>query len=187
MCVPAIGVHSNHRPALPTPIRPLTLRQLAHALHLTRYGHKNGFVPDAEYDFLWNNCSSRFPVDLARGVWGAAAVESARRRKSSDDPACVLANRKFQAQTSRGFSQDWSLAWINDLTLYGPAAVVPFTQPGSLNYLCAQYMMQDSVKAALHLESSPATSWPGPGAGWSYRSDYVRCTPWRAPRTPLYQ
>ena len=55
---------------------------------------------------------------------------------------CVAANRKFQASTSKGISQGWPLAWLNDLTLYGPAAVVDSDQKGSLNYAVAQYMMR---------------------------------------------
>jgi cathepsin A (carboxypeptidase C) len=59
-----------------------------------------------------------------------------------DSQECVAANRKFQASTSKGISQGWPLAWLNDLTLYGPAAVVDSDQKGSLNYAVAQYMMR---------------------------------------------
>ena len=57
-------------------------------------------------------------------------------------PECLAANRKFQLSTSKGISQGWPLAWLNDLTLYGPAAVVGSDQKGSLNYAVAQYMMR---------------------------------------------
>ena len=159
------------------------------------YGHKNGFVPEDEFNFLWNNCSARHASPLAQGAWGegspvavaaAAAARGHHRGMSmaSDSSECVVAQRKYLAQTSRGFSQDWTNAWINDLTLFGPAAVVPFTAPGSLNYATAQFMMLPATKAALHVEASPAKSWPGPGPKWAYSSDYAACNGNAPPGTP---
>jgi len=40
-----------------------------------------------------------------------------------DPPECVAAHRRFLIASSDAFSQEWSNAWLNDLTLYGPAAV----------------------------------------------------------------
>lgn len=180
-----VGAYPTLLSAVPAPLLEEVLCCRSDRRACGRYGHKNGFVPDSEFDFLWNNCSSRFPVSLARGAWGTVAQEE-QTLNAETSAACTLANRKFLAQTSRGFSQNWPLAWINDLTLFGPAAVVPFTQPGSLNYMTAQYMMRADVKAALHLEQSPATSWPGPGAGWSYRSDYVCASPPLALQRPQH-
>ena len=61
-------------------------------------------------------------------------------------PECVLAERKFLLSTSKGFSQDWEHAWINDLTLYGPAALVTWGAAGSLNAMTATYMNRADVK-----------------------------------------
>eukprot|EP00040_Diaphanoeca_grandis_P003180 m.24065 g.24065 ORF g.24065 m.24065 type:complete len:540 (+) comp14469_c0_seq1:89-1708(+) len=163
------------------------------SMDMVWYGHKNGMVPDELYDTLWNKCGARHQPYLAKGQWSAADHEeqaglSQRRRsltmKNRDDPECVLAERKYLASTSKGFSQGWTNAWINDLTLYGPAAVVPFTMPGSLNYKCAQYMMRDDVKKALHVDTSPAKSWPGPAPNWSYTSQWDACNGNVKPGTP---
>ena len=35
------------------------------------YGHKYGFVPEAEFDFLWNNCTTRSPSAHTLGKFGA--------------------------------------------------------------------------------------------------------------------
>ena len=146
------------------------------------YGHKNGFVPEAEYNFLWNNCSARHPNSMQDGAWGSAAAakktKTSKTRftmRSDASPACVLAQRKYLASSSKGFSQGWPLAWINDLTLFGPAAVVPFTAPGSLNYMTAQWMMSPAVKAALHVTTSPSKAWPGPQPDWGYTSNWAAC------------
>ena len=93
------------------------------------YAHKNGFVPEEDYDLLWNKCQSRHPIPLARGVWGEAAAAADAAALKVDPPLtteCLIARRKFLASSSRGFSQGWNNGWINDLSLYGPAALVPF-------------------------------------------------------------
>merc|ERR1719247_2687248 len=36
-------------------------------------------------------------------------------------------------------------------------------------------MNRPDVKAALHVEASPAKDWPGPPDGWSYTSEYAAC------------
>lgn len=33
------------------------------------YAHKHGFVPDEDFDFLWNNCSTRQPSFVSQGFW----------------------------------------------------------------------------------------------------------------------
>ena len=164
----------------------------ADSMDMLWYGHKNGMVPEAEFDFLWNNCSMRNPSHISDGAWGAlakgsrASSASAERVTMRDDPspACVLAKRKFLASTSRGFSQGWPLAWLNDLSLFGPAAVVPFTAPGSLNYMTAQWMMRPETKAALHVTASPSTQWPGPQDKWGYTSNWAACNGNAPPGTP---
>ena len=39
----------------------------------------------------------------------------------------------------------------------------------------AAWMMRADVRAALHVESSPATSWPGPSDDWTYESQWAAC------------
>lgn len=145
------------------------------------YGHKHGFVPDEEYDLLWNNCSHRSPSAHTLGRWGANVDKSQllrmkRLKDTPPTPECLLAERKFLLSTSQAFSQEWEHAWINDLTLYGPAAVVTWGAAGSLNAMTATYMNRDDVKKALHVADAPAvTAWPGPDDGWTYTSDYAAC------------
>jgi len=155
------------------------------------YSHKNGFVPDELYDTLWNKCGARHTPYIAKGQWeGPKSQEEmfSRPRQlhmaNREDPECILAERKYLATTSRGFSQGWTNAWMNDLTLFGPSAVVPFTMPGSLNYMCATWMMREDVKKALHVDTSPAKSWPGPAPNWSYTSQWDACNGNVKPGTP---
>ena len=45
-----------------------------------RYAHKNSFVPDDDFEYLWNNCSQRHPSYLGtlglqhQGYWGYILV-----------------------------------------------------------------------------------------------------------------
>ena len=94
---------------------------------------------------------------------------------SLDPPECVAAHRRFLLSTSDAFSQTWRRAWLNDLTLYGPAATVRDDIPGTLDFEMAAWMMRADVRAALHVESSPATSWPGPSDDWTYESQWAAC------------
>ncbi|OLQ07165.1 putative serine carboxypeptidase K10B2.2 [Symbiodinium microadriaticum] len=115
------------------------------------YAHKHGFVPDSDFDYLWNNCSAR--------RWEAEITPSLAL---ASDEKCKLLNRQFLATTSRGLSQGWKkAAYINELNLFSDASALDWSLPGTLNYYTAQWMMRADVKAALHVESSPATSWPG--------------------------
>lgn len=148
------------------------------------YSHKHGFITDGDFDFLWNNCSTRHPSYISSGNWKVDEVEGKNKlqqvrsnlqSKASVSSACVLANRKFLMSTSHGISQDWPQSWLNDLTLYGPSAVVGWDVPGTLNYQLAKYMMRDDVRAALHVSTSPFTTWPGPAPNWSYTSTYAAC------------
>lgn len=142
------------------------------------YSHKHGFVPDAEFDFLYNNCSARHPSFLTNGNWRAenGLLKSVNPSQNlHQSKACITANRKFLMSSSNGFSQDWPHAWINDLTLYGPSALVGDNVPGSLNYMQAQYMMRPDVREALHVTATPYDHWPGPQENWSYKSEYAAC------------
>ena len=163
------------------------------------YGHKNGFVPEQEYDLLWNQCSMRSPAVLSKGRWAwgqnqpaankAELVEQFRAAHSLDaqrarhhklhgvemSPACTLAYRKFLASSSKGFSQGWINAYINNLSLYGASALVSFDLPGSMNYATKTYMQRPDVQAALHVDSGPSRSWPDVKQGFDYTSDYDAC------------
>lgn len=147
------------------------------------YAHKHGLVPDADYDFLWNNCSHRLPSFMARGSWkreegrwaAAPAPERPALRDSALEQSCKIAQRRFLATTSKGISQSWDNAYINELDLFTDAAALDWTLPGTENYYNAQWMNRQDVRKALHVESSPAKTWPGPPAGWEYTSSYDAC------------
>mmetsp|Transcript_31157 Transcript_31157/g.58456 ORF Transcript_31157/g.58456 Transcript_31157/m.58456 type:complete len:534 (+) Transcript_31157:42-1643(+) len=149
------------------------------------YAHKHGLVPDGDFDFLWNNCSARSPSFLAQGHWRRSngRWEAARPSLSEGaDAKCKLLHRQFLATTSRGLSQGWQKAYINELDLFTDASALDWSLPGTLNYYTAQWMMRDDVKKALHVDSSPATAWPGPPDNWEYKSDYNACND--APKMP---
>ena len=78
--------------------------------------------------------------------------------------------------TSRAFSQTWAKAFVNDVSLFGPAALTTFDAPGSLNAAQAAYLMRADVKRALHVEDAPAKAWPGPSEEWEYTSTYSACS-----------
>jgi len=147
------------------------------------YAHKYGLVPDSDFELLWNNCSYRHPSFLSQGNWlrteghwsAGRSHPTMSHLKPAEVEQCKVAHRRFLASSSRAISQDWPLAWLNDLTLYGPAALVAFDQPGSLNFMMASWMMRDDVRRALHVDGAPAKKWPGPPPAWSYKSDYSAC------------
>ena len=148
------------------------------------YGHKYGFVPEADFDLLWNKCGRRHAHPLSAGEWRGRAPVRRAASSSSSSPACDAAYRRFLASTSRGFSQGWSHAYINDVSLYGYSALVSWDAVGSENWHQKQYLQRDDVKAALHVEASPATAWPGPPDGWKYTSSYDACNAAAAPGSP---
>jgi len=148
------------------------------------YAHKHGFVPDQDFEFLWNNCSARHPSFLARGSWRRESDS----RWAKEAPAlhfatadadlqkrCLVANRRFLATTSQGISQSWPHAYINELDLFADAAALDWSIPGTLDNFTAQWMMRADVQEALHVTSSLAKSWPGPASGWTYKSSYDAC------------
>mmetsp|Transcript_52797 Transcript_52797/g.153579 ORF Transcript_52797/g.153579 Transcript_52797/m.153579 type:complete len:553 (-) Transcript_52797:108-1766(-) len=146
------------------------------------YAHKHGFLPDSDFDFLWNNCSARHPSFMSRGYWKREANRWAAAPPLETvppvpglDEQCRLVRRRFLATTSRGISQGWDGAYINELDLYTDAAALDWSLPGTLNYYNAQWMMRDDVKKALHVEDAPAKAWPGPSDGWEYKSVYAAC------------
>lgn len=144
------------------------------------YSHNAGLIPDDEFEFLYNNCSARYPALLTQGKWEMASgkfKQAPPTFKASNQAECQLAHRKALASSSRLISQTWGNGYINDLSLYGPFAVVPFDVPGSLNYAQSQYLNRDDVKASLHVLGSPRSSktWPGPDDGWVYEKQYDAC------------
>merc|ERR1719199_1477199 len=135
------------------------------------YAHKHGLVPDSDYDFLWNNCSHRYPSLLARGAWrredghwSASPVLERPVLRADLEASCQVAHRRFIATTSKGLSQGWQNAYINELDLFTDSAALDWSLPGTLNYYNAQWMNRPDVRKALHVESSPAKKWPGPPA-----------------------
>ena len=42
------------------------------------YGHKYGFVPDADYDLLWNKCGGRYASARASGACSPRPRRSSR-------------------------------------------------------------------------------------------------------------
>mmetsp|Transcript_68653 Transcript_68653/g.129489 ORF Transcript_68653/g.129489 Transcript_68653/m.129489 type:complete len:544 (+) Transcript_68653:44-1675(+) len=146
------------------------------------YAHKHGLVPDADFEFLWNNCSQRHPSFLAQGQWrresgrwAAAAPANGPLLDAAMEKSCKIANRRFIATTSRGLSQSWDGSYINELDLFADAAALDWSLPGTLNYYQAQWMMRSDVRKALHVESAPVKEWPGPPEGWEYTSSYDAC------------
>lgn len=97
---------------------------------------------------------------------------------------CKVLYRRFIATTSRGLSQDWQKAYINELSLYSDAAALDWTLPGTENFYNAQWMSRPEVRQALHVVSSPATEWPGPPAGWKYDKSYDACNDQALPGVP---
>lgn len=151
------------------------------------YAHKHGFVPDDDFDFLWNNCSYRHPSFIARGEWrreaGRWAAVSTKLRGWHLDAdlhgKCLIAHRRYLATTSQGISQSWDPSYINELDLFSDAAALDWKLPGTLNYDTAQWLMRADVRKALHVDGAPTSAWPGPPEGWSYSSSYSACN--RAP------
>mgnify|MGYP002803544019 FL=1 len=149
------------------------------------YAHKHGFVPDEDFDFLWNNCSTRQPPFVSQGFWRRQGGEWMSRLQGAPqvlDDKCKMAHRKFLATTSRGLSQSWKKAYINELDLFSDSSSLDWTVPKTLDFFTAQWMNRDDVKKALHVEDAPAKSWPGPSDGWQYSSDYNACN--QAPKQP---
>mmetsp|Transcript_43626 Transcript_43626/g.69227 ORF Transcript_43626/g.69227 Transcript_43626/m.69227 type:complete len:537 (+) Transcript_43626:43-1653(+) len=148
------------------------------------YAHKHGFVPDADFDFLWNNCSMRQPSFLAQGFWRRenGMWMSSLQGTAALDGACKMAQRKFMATTSRGLSQSWKKAYINELDVFSDSSSLDWTVPKSLDFYTAQWMNRADVKKALHVEDAPVKSWPGPTDGWQYSSNYNACN--KAPGQP---
>jgi len=155
------------------------------------YGHKYGFVPDKDFKLLWNECELRYPMTrMTSGRWGKkfAKLEAKVSKKSGNlKKKCKVAHAKFLFSTSKAFSQDWRLAYINDLSLFGPSAVVEGAPEGSLDYYTNKWMNRADVKKALHVDetrSGKKYSWPGPNDKWSYESDYDACNDNAGPNVP---
>jgi serine carboxypeptidase-like clade I len=115
-----------------------------------------------------------------RAVRVVAAVHRRARLSTSAtgtpaSPNCTAALRRYLISSSKGVSQSWERAFINELSLFSPRAEFRFDLPGNFNYNTAQWMMRADVRKALHVEASPAKAWPGPAPGWTYTSSYAAC------------
>uniref|UniRef100_A0A7S2FYK5 Carboxypeptidase n=1 Tax=Octactis speculum TaxID=3111310 RepID=A0A7S2FYK5_9STRA len=150
------------------------------------YSHKHGFVPDDDFAFLSQNCSydaqktflSRGYWKRENGQWATPPTHRLSREMRSNKAladACELAERKFLMTTSKGLSQGWDGAYINELDLFTDAAALDWTLPGTLNFYNAEWMNRDDVKEALHVTDAPVDSWPGPSDGWTYTSNWNAC------------
>ena len=152
------------------------------------YAHKYSLVPDDLYQYLTSTCGLTHRPSRVAGKWVSkkhgkitrvvASAESnsgLSSRLSSLSANCTAAMRRYLISSSKGVSQNWEHAYINELSFYSPRAEFRFDIPGTLNYHTSQFMMDPEVKRALHVESAPTKSWPGPAEGWSYTSKYSAC------------
>jgi len=156
------------------------------------YAHKYGLIMDDDYKFLVDECGYRSPTPhIAVGAWVAKEngnvvpdIEEKQGGKfvAGAPPNCTLVHRKYLLSSSRGISQSWDKAFINELSYYSPAGPYRFDIPGTWNYRAAQWMNSKDVRAALHVDNAPSgIQWPGPSRGWSYKSLYAACNG-RAPK-----
>jgi serine carboxypeptidase-like clade 1 len=127
----------------------------ADSMDMLWWAHKNGLVPERAFSFLWDECGMRAPSALAAGSWSAervaqaagangaaaaarvrpaAAVAALGRRRAAQAGApanCTAVYRKFLISSSKGVSQSWDKAFINELSFYSPAAEFRFDLPGA--------------------------------------------------------
>ena len=169
------------------------------------YSHKYGLTDDAVFDKLWNQCNHRVPTLMAHGgphmaaaqlnqellklrATGAGHDTPANRRRWAesiksrfllgeyhheiyqDTPECNLAFRKFLLSSSKALSQGWGDLYIDDYSLFAP---VSSQQDDDM----ASYMTRSDVRAALHVEESPTSTWPRAHVGFEYHKQYDACNP----------
>ena len=160
-------------------------KEQKNSMDMLWYGHKYGFVPEEDFNLLWNVCKLRYPIErLTKGRWGKKYSKIIKKSSSSSSvitnsqssKECKVAHAKFLFSTSNAFSQNWPLAYLNDLSLYGPSAVVEGAPEGSLDYFTNKWMNRADVKKALNIKpDSMNQEWPGPNDLWEYVSDYDAC------------
>lgn len=147
------------------------------SMDLLWLAHKQGLVPDADFELLWRRCGVRRNRFLAQGHWRREAgrwtsEQQALRSAKPADPAlafrCKAATRRFLATTSWGLSQSWRGAYVNQLSLFSDS---DFSED---DHMWA-WMERPDVREALHVTVAPVNSWPGPPNGWEYRSSYSAC------------
>jgi cathepsin A (carboxypeptidase C) len=138
------------------------------------YSHKNGLVPDATFDLLWNQCNLRLPNIMTRDVRMKSQEELYLEMMKNPGPEflstteCKLAFRKFLLSTSRGLSQRWRDMFIDDYSLFAPVTDVE-------DVFMADYMNRPDVREALHVQETPIQSWPSPDQGFDYTKEYNAC------------
>jgi hypothetical protein len=83
----------------------------------SRYGHKYGLVPDAEFEFLWNTCEARSPSITAQGKGGMQRWLG-KKLKGNDRKAAKLRwlGKKLKGNDRKG--NDRNLSWIIQLSKY---------------------------------------------------------------------
>ena len=155
------------------------------------YSFKNGLVDEAIYDLLWNRCQARHPNLMTDGglhyvaakvneqlidlQTGSEKLDQQRMQKEArkllrslstdpDDDECVLAQYKYIASSSRG----WHDMYIDPYSLFAPVSSQEDTYMD-------MYMSRADVRAALHVEDAPTTSWPKPEIGFDYTKQYKAC------------
>jgi cathepsin A (carboxypeptidase C) len=186
----------------------------ADSMDMLWYGHKNGFVLDEDFDILWNQCGMRYAHPLASGEWAVGEDGSVSAKGSSganyapvvthrtvprrgllsglsmptnkapSKQECDLAHRKFLLQTSKAFDQEWARGFINDLTLYGPSAIVGSSQNLAQLPHCA---VDDERRGACSAARAgrAADGVVGPRCGLDVRFQLLGLQRRRAPRSAL--
>ena len=121
----------------------------------------------------------------ARGGRGSAAAaakryrgSTSRTRRPSARGAAAVPPRHLRRVLAGG-----RRAWLNDLSLYGPSAVVRDDVPGTLTSTCPRGWLEPT-RARRFTWRTPADVWPGPSDDWSYESQWGRVTT-RAARDAL--
>lgn len=68
------------------------------------YGHKHGFISEADFDLLWNQCKVRYPHPLTRGKWTKAGGTEGGWRQRADNLVVVV--REEEEDVGAGSGRD---------------------------------------------------------------------------------
>lgn len=141
--------------------------------------------------------AERKQTAAVEAVEAEKAVETEEEEVVELAVSCRAAERRFLLGSSRGLSQTWPLAFLNDYALFDPPEL-------SIDDRTASFMDSEEVARALHVDQAPKTvwdawrtsdrktdyppggaaSWPGPAPGWTFKSQYAACNPDAAPGVP---
>ncbi len=153
------------------------------------YAHKNGLVDDEIYDLLWNKCDVRMPNLMTRGglhhtihtlnrelrdisnlrirkrraleLYHEVVLNGNFKRVENTSPECVLAFRKYIMSSSKGLSQSWKDLYVDDYSLFAPVSSLEDRQMSA-------YISRSDVRAALHVDKAPTSTWPEADVGFDY-------------------